>query len=251
MFKTAWVTGAGKGIGRALALRLAADGTRVAASARTATDLDALAAEAARLPGRILPFVLDVTDRDAVRRAVAAIDGALAPLDLVVLNAGTHRPVRADDLEPEVFEDLWRVNVMGVVNGLSAVLPAMLERGGGHIAVMASVAGYTGLPTGAAYGATKAAVIHLCESLRPELEGRGVRLSVINPGFVRTPLTDRNAFPMPFLIDAEEAAERIRAGLAAGRYEIAFPRRMAWALKVLAMLPAAVRVAIKRRMLPR
>lgn len=251
MFGTAWVTGAGKGIGRALALRLASDGTQVAASARTASDLETLAAEAAPLPGRILPFALDVTDGDAVRRVATDIERVLSPLDLVVLNAGTHRPVRAGALQPETFEALWRVNVMGVVNGLAAVLPAMLARGGGHVAVVASVAGYTGLPTGAAYGATKAALINLCESLKPELDGRGVRLSVINPGFVRTPLTDRNVFPMPFLIDAEEAAERIRAGLLAGRYEIAFPRRMVWALKTLALLPAPLRFALKRRMLPR
>jgi NADP-dependent 3-hydroxy acid dehydrogenase YdfG len=251
MFESAWVTGAGKGIGRALAKRLAEHGTRVAVSARTFADLDSLVAETAGRPGRILPFALDVTNGDAMRETVNAIHGVLDRLDLVVLNAGTHRPAHAAALDPETFEALWRVNVMGVVNGLAAVLPRMIEQGRGHVGVVASVAGYTGLPTGAAYGATKAALINLCEALKPELDIHGVRISIINPGFVRTPLTDRNDFPMPFLIDADEAAERIHAGLLAGRYEIAFPRRMVWLLKALAMLPAPLRLALKRRMIPR
>ena len=251
MYRTAWITGAGKGIGRALALRLAAAGTNVAASARTAGDLKGLANEAAGLPGTVTSYVLDVTDSDAVNAAASEILRDFETLDLVVFNAGTHTPITLDTFDPKVFETLWWVNVMGVVHGLAAILPHMTARRDGHVAIVGSVAGYTGLPTGAAYGASKAALINLCEALKPELDGYGIRLSVINPGFVKTPLTERNEFPMPFLIGAEEAAERIHAGLMSGRFEIAFPRRMVWLLKLLRALPTPLRFAVARRMLPR
>ena len=129
------------------------------------------------------------------------------------------------------------VNYMGVVNGLDAVLATLIHRRQGHIAIVSSVAGYGGLPNAAAYGATKAALINLCESLYTQLGDYGVMISVINPGFVRTPLTDRNKFPMPFLMEPKEAAKVIFSGMAKKKFEIAFPRMFVLILKFLKILP--------------
>ncbi len=241
----AWVTGASSGIGRALALRLVAEGWTVVASARSAHGLDALAAEA---PG-IVPWPLDVTDRAAVAAAVAGMEAAHGPLDLAVLNAGTHVPMGAADFSADTVRRLLEVNTMGAVNGLEALLPRMRERRWGRVAVVASVAGYRGLPYAAAYSASKAAVIALCESLRPELARDGVVIQVINPGFVDTPLTERNDFPMPDIITAKDAADAIMRGLSGTRFEIAFPRRFAFGMKVLRGLPYGVFFAITKRML--
>jgi short-subunit dehydrogenase len=242
----AWVTGASKGIGRALALRLARDGWSVAASARTNTELEALAAEGRA--GALHPLVLDITDASATPDTIAAIEAKLGPIDLAVLNAGTYVPTGVAPFEAKAFRDQFEINVMGTVNGLAGLVPRMTARRSGHIAVVASVAGYRGLPNAAAYGATKAALINMCEALKVELEPHGVAVSVICPGFVKTPLTDKNSFPMPFLISAETAAEEIARGLASGRFEIAFPRVFAGIMKTLRVMPNALFFAIARRL---
>lgn len=246
--RIAWITGAGKGIGRALALRLARDGWMIAASARTASDLEELTASAPS--GALHPFVLDVTDSAATQAAVAEIERRLGAIDLVVLNAGTYVPTDVTPFNPEAFRVQFEVNVMGVVYGLSAIMPIFVARGRGHIAVMSSVAGYRGLPAAAAYGATKAALINMCESMKTELEPHGVTVSVICPGFVKTPLTDKNTFPMPFLIEADAAADYIVRGLAARKFEIAFPPLFALIMKTLKILPNALFFALSRRMRP-
>jgi len=248
MSKTAWCTGAGKGIGRAVVLKLARQGFRVAASARSSEDLKALADEAREFGGTIAPFPVDVTDDSAMRDASARIEDRLGPLDLVILNAGTHIPDSAANISVETVRTLVETNLMGTVHGLAAVLPRMMERGRGRIAVVSSVAGYRGLPGAAGYGATKAALINLCEALKPELDRAGVDLKLINPGFVKTPLTDRNDFPMPFLMEVDTAAERIVRGLASSRFEVTFPRRFTWMLEVLRMLPYGLYFALTRRL---
>ena len=250
MNRTVWITGASSGIGRALALRFAAGGDRVIVSARDSAALTALA-EDASVGGRIDPRPLDVTDQEAVAATCRAIDEDGGPIDITVFNAGTHIPMGAADFSPDTVRRLMAVNVFGVANGLAAVMPRMMDRRAGHIAIVSSVAGYRGLPTAAAYGATKAALINMAESLKPELDQHGVRLSLINPGFVRTPLTDRNPFPMPFLIEADKAAERIERGLNAGAFEITFPRRFTWMLKMARCLPYALYFPIVRRMTQR
>ncbi len=248
--RVAWCTGAGKGIGRSLALELAQRGWVVAASSRTVSDLDQLADDAKqRSRGRIFPYPLDVVDATANERTAAAIRADLGAIDLAVLNAGTHIPVNARNFSVEPFRTLLETNILGVVNGIAAVLPQMRERASGHIAVVASVAGYCGLPSAAAYGATKAALITMCEALKPELDTMGIAISVVNPGFVRTPLTDKNPFPMPFLIDADVAARRIADGLARGRFEVAFPWPMVTLLKLLRTLPYPLFFAITRRLM--
>ncbi len=242
-----WITGASSGIGRAVALRLARDGAVVAASARSAAELESLAAECRPGPGRIVPFTLDVADEGASRLAVAEIEARLGPIGTAILNAGTHMPMGARDFSAATARRLMEVNYMGVVNALAALLPRLVERRRGHLAIVASVAGYRGLPTAAAYGPTKAALINLCECLKPELDSLGIGLQLVNPGFVRTPLTDRNEFPMPFLVEVEDAAARICAGLAGRRFEVAFPRRFVLLLKLARLLPYRAYFAAVRR----
>ena len=234
----AWITGASSGIGRALALRLADAGWQVAATARSA---EALAALAAARPGRIRAAPADVTDAEAMRAAHdAAVQAEGRPVALAVLNAGLWRPMGAADFDAAAFRAMMDVNLAGTANALAAVLPGMLARGGGQVALMASLAGYRGLPRAAGYGASKAALISLAETLRFDLEPRGVLIGVINPGFVRTPMTDRNDFAMPLLLEPDDAAARIAAGLAAGRFEVAFPAGLVWPLRLLRLLPAAL-----------
>ena len=243
----AWVTGAGKGIGRGLAKRLAVDGWIVCASARTAADLENLAATCPA--GNLHPYVLDITDPSATRGVLAAIEAEWGPPDLAILNAGTHIPVTAAHLDAEPFRRLMETNVMGTVYGLTNLLPIMRRRGYGHIAVVSSLAGYRGLPTSAAYGASKAALINMCEALHPELDAMGIKLQVINPGFVETPLTDQNNFEMPFLVTVDEATQHIMRGLVSDRFEVSFPRRFAFIMKVLRILPDRLFFAVARRMI--
>ena len=241
----AWVTGASSGIGEALALRLARDGRRVIASARNAAALDDLAR---RADGRIAPAPLDVTDAAACASRVDEIEAAHGEIALAVLNAGTHRPMSADDFTVETMRALVEINLMGVANCLAPLLARMRARRRGHIAVVASVAGYGGLPTAAAYGATKAALINMTESLKPDCDRLGIKLQLVNPGFVKTPLTDRNDFPMPFLMPVDEAVDALVAGLAGERFEIVFPRRFALLLKMLNAVPYGAYFALVRRM---
>jgi NADP-dependent 3-hydroxy acid dehydrogenase YdfG len=231
--RSVWVTGASQGIGRALALELARTGARVAISARSAEALVNLAREHQGLH----PEPLDVTDAPAVADAVAHIEQVQGPLDLAVLNAGVYQPVPRGLAAPDVFAEHMAVNYQGVVNGLCAVLPGMRARGRGQVAVVASVAGYRGLPQAAAYGPTKAALINLAETLRLELRGSGVDLRLVNPGFVATRLTAQNRFAMPSILTPEDAAHRILCGLKGSGFEIAFPFGFATWMKLLRLLP--------------
>ncbi|MDI7862626.1 SDR family NAD(P)-dependent oxidoreductase [Rhizobiaceae bacterium n13] len=244
--KVAWITGASSGIGRELALRLARDGWTVAASARNASVLQDLS-EA--MQDRIHAFPVDVTDRSAVAATLSLVEETLGEISLAVFGAGTYTRETAETFDTLLIGEMVDLNLMGTVHCLEAVMRRMLPRRRGHIAVMASVSGYTGLPGAAGYGATKAALINMCEALYPELKEKGVQLSLINPGFVDTPLTRMNDFPMPFMISAEAAADHIARGLRAGKFEIAFPWKMALAMKMLSALPARIRFAITRRML--
>ena len=228
-----WITGASSGIGRALALEMAARGWTVYATARNAEALEALAAEK---PGAILPRPGDVTDRAAMADLVAGIE-AERPIALAVLNAGVYYPMRAQEFSAETVAQTFAVNVNGVANGLDPLLKAMIGRRRGHVALVASVAGYRGLPRAAAYSATKAALIAMAEALAFDLIDLNVRISVVNPGFVETDATAVNDFEMPFLMQTGDAAKRIADGLAKPGFEIAFPTRFALILKTLGLLP--------------
>ena len=218
--RRAWVTGAGSGIGRALVQRLAADGWLVAASARTEADLASLAAGA---PGRIVAFPLDVTDKAAVTTAAVAIEAQLGPLDLVVLNAGTYRPVTATSFSTDAWREMVEVNLLGTVNCLAAIMPAMIARRSGHIAVVSSLTGHVGLPSASAYGATKAALINMCEALHPELEAEGVQALRHQPRLRRYAADPQERLPhaLPDLVGRGGGADHARAEI--GQVRDRFP----------------------------
>jgi NAD(P)-dependent dehydrogenase (short-subunit alcohol dehydrogenase family) len=233
--KRVWVLGASQGIGQAIARALLTRGARVALSARNRQALDALAAAAP--PGATLVLPLDVTRPETITAGFASLCSQWGALDLALIVAGTHRPMRAWELSDEAARMLVETNLMGVLNTLSAIVPGMLSQGGGGIGIVSSVAGYRGLPTALIYGATKAALINLAETLYLDLRPRGISVYLINPGFVRTPLTDRNEFNMPALISAEEAAQKTLAGIERGSFEIHYPKRFTSAMKLLRLLP--------------
>ncbi|MBO6561249.1 MAG: SDR family NAD(P)-dependent oxidoreductase [Nisaea sp.] len=239
-----WITGASSGIGLALAERMMRDGWTVAGSARSA---EAMAELEKRHPEKFFAYPLDVTDEAAAKETVARIREERGRLDLAVLAAGTHLPVEIEELETKPFRTLLEVNLMGVVNCLAAVVPGFISARKGHIAVVSSVAGYGGLPTAAAYGGTKAALNNMTAALKFDLDRYGVKTQLVCPGFVRTPLTDRNPFPMPFLMEPEDAAEAFYKGLQSDRFEITFPRRFAIILKLLNALPYSLYFGLVKR----
>lgn len=237
-----WLVGASTGIGRALAELLHRLGAQVIVSARQRAALEAFVHQH---PGS-LALPLDVTDAAAVR---AATEAALAggPLDLVCYCAGYYQPMRATALDlPELLRH-HEVNTVGALYLLDAVLPGLLARGRGHLSLVSSVAGYRGLPQSLAYGPTKAALINLAETLYLDLQPQGLGVSVINPGFVETPLTANNTFHMPALISPAQAAQAIVQGWSRGEFEIHFPKRFTRMLKALRPMPDGVYFgAIKR-----
>jgi NAD(P)-dependent dehydrogenase (short-subunit alcohol dehydrogenase family) len=233
--KTVWIVGASTGIGRATALLLHARGARVIVSARAA---DALQELACAHPGAI-PLPMDVTDPQSVSHAIERID-ALGGTDGVMYCAGHYRPMRADALDAVELMRHLQVNYIGALNVLGPTLPRLLARprDTAFVSLVGSVAGYVGLPNSIAYGPTKAALIHLAQTLFLDLRPMGVAVSLINPGFVDTPLTAPNRHAMPAKISAEEAATAILQGWSRGQFEIHFPRRFSLAMKLLALLPA-------------
>jgi NAD(P)-dependent dehydrogenase (short-subunit alcohol dehydrogenase family) len=234
-WRVVWITGASTGIGAAIAEQLAKAGVVVATSARK---VDVLIANS-RLNSNLRPYPLDVTDAAVVAATFMRIEKELGPVDLVIAGAGTYAPLRLDDFKPEAFQSTYHVNYLGVINVLSAVLPTFRRRKLGHVSWIASVAGYIGLPKAATYGPTKAALINLAECLQPELAVEGITTSIINPGFVKTPLTAQNDFDMPFLMEVDEAARLTIAGLAAKKFEISYPWKFVLILKTLRLLPYA------------
>jgi short-subunit dehydrogenase len=241
----AWLIGASRGMGLEVGRQLAAAGWRVTLSAR---DPDRLAQAASELGAAAL--ALDITDRDAVSAGAAQMFAADPPT-LIMINAGDYEPMSLAAFDAALFERLNRVNYLGVVNVIGAVTAPMRDHGGGQILINASAAGYRGLPGAAPYSAPKAAAIHLAEALHPEAARWGIRLRVINPGFVRSRLTAKNRFRMPAMLEPEQAARRIVARLDSRSFEISFPRRLVWPLKLLRCLPYALYFRlIARKVLP-
>lgn len=231
-----WITGASSGIGAALAHELAARGCVIAATARNATALGVLGDNVSNIHA----FAGDITDRTGMVALVEAIERDLGPINLAVLNAGIYLPTNFPEFDADIFDRSFEVNLGGTVNCLAPLVPLMSARRSGRIAIVSSVAGYGGLPTSAAYGATKAALFNLGESLAMDLADHGVKISMIAPGFVKTPATDVNTFPMPFIISAQDAAQRIADGLEKGQAHIAFPKRFSFLLRLINLLPRGV-----------
>ncbi len=230
--KSVWLVGASTGIGKACAEALHAAGAKVCVSARQADKLlDFVNAH----PGS-MALSVDVTHGAALRAAAQEVQ-AQQGLDLVVFCAGYYKGQRATDFDLADMEKHWQVNYQGALLLLDAVLPLMLPQQRGHISMISSVAGYRGLPMGLAYAPTKAALTNLAESLYMDLQDSQIGVSVVCPGFVETPLTAHNSFEMPALITPEKAAQYMLQGWRDGVFEIHFPKRFSYFLKLLQMLP--------------
>jgi short-subunit dehydrogenase len=231
------VTGASSGIGRALARVLAAEGARVGLVARRREQLEALAEEVRAAGGTAAVAAADVADRGQVNAAVEEVRGRLGPVDLLIANAGVGAPTLIEPMNVGDVEKMLRVNVLGVVYAVEAVLPEMLRRGRGHVAGVSSLAAYKGLPGESGYCASKAAVNAFLEGLRIQLRGRGIAVTTICPGFVLTPMTEINDFHMPWLLQPDEAARRILRALHRRKKVYNFPWQMSLLMKVTAWLP--------------
>ena len=230
--RVVWLVGASSGIGLATAKILHARGAKVIVSARNAVAL----AEFEAAHADSLGIALDATDRDAMSSAVARIVARYGRIDMALYCAGHYAALRATefDLEQMLLHD--KVNYVGALYMLDAVLPVLLRQKAGHLSLVSSVAGYRGLPNALAYGPTKAALISLAQTLYLDLQPQGIGVSVICPGFVETPLTAQNEFKMPALIQPADAAREMLAGWAAGEFEIHFPKRFTRFLKALSHL---------------
>ncbi len=239
--KRVWLVGAASGIGLALADALIAAGAQVAVSARR----EALLQQ--HFAGRALVLALDVTDAAATRAAAQQLQQDWQGIDVVMALAGDYLPMSVQALDLPRAQQIVAVNLQGVLNLLAAVKDDLLTHGSGHFSIVASVAGYGGLPNSLAYGASKAGAINLAQSLWLELRAAGIGVSVINPGFVATPLTAGNTFPMPFLISTEQAVQQILRGLARGEFEIHFPKTFSRLLKLINLLPHRWYFAVVRR----
>jgi short-subunit dehydrogenase len=239
--ETIWIIGASEGIGAALAREWAQRGARVIISARSQDRLDVLAAE---LGAGHIPLALDVSDRNSIDEAAAEIS-KIGALDRIVHLAAIYDPGKIADLDPDKAAKIVSTNLTGSFH-IAQVGPTLLKDGG-QLALCGSVAGYIGLPQGQIYSATKAGVINLAESLRAELAGR-IDVRLINPGFVDTRLTQRNDFRMPAMVTPQRAATAIIDGLCSRRFEVHFPRRLTWGLKVLSALPYWAAMPLTKRL---
>ena len=244
MASRVWIVGGSTGIGAALAKAYLEEGYQVLISARNEERLSKLAES---IGCQFMP--LDVTDQNACISAWTDICQGSIP-DKVIISSGTHQEMPVTEFNAKNCESLMQVNYFGVVYLLEAILPTFLKSGG-QIGVISSLAGYRGLPYASSYGASKAALINLCESLRVELEDSNVDIRLINPGFVKTPLTDKNQFKMPSLISPEQAAGEIVRGLKGQGFEIRFPKLFAATLALLRHLPYKLYFPLVKRVTKR
>ena len=245
--KTVVITGASSGIGSALAKELAKRGARVGVLARRQDYLQKLVDDVRATGGTVEAEPGDVTDRSGLRKAIETLETKLGPVDALIANAGVSFPSGADPVAVDDVEMMMRVNFLGVVHAFDAVLPGMLLRGVGQLVAISSLAAYKGLPGSAGYCASKAAVNTFCESLRIELGPRGVAVTAVCPGFIRTPMTAAQTNPMPFLMDADVAARRIADALLRRPAVFNFPWLMSRLMRITRWLPDRV---IRRRVMP-
>lgn len=211
-----WIVGASEGLGRALAMEMSRAGAELVLSARNG---DKLAEVVASLPGKARAVTIDVSDTGSVRTAAAEA----GEIDGVVHMAAVYWPMTAQDWDADRVETMCDVNFTGAVRVMGAVVPAMVKRGRGQIVLTGSLSGFRGLPGAIGYGASKAAVMHLAETMRADLQGSGVEVQLVNPGFIRTRLTDMNTFRMPFIMEPEEAAKRFFAQMNRRSFSANFP----------------------------
>ena len=239
-----WLTGASSGIGEALIANLVSNGWRVAISARSDDKLKTLADQ---YPGKVFAYPVDITDDKAVASTVEAIETDHGPIARAILNAGVYLSINAENPRFEDYAKTFDVNLKGAAACVCALTPRMCERRTGQIVIVSSATAFGGMPTATAYGATKAGLLNMAEGLAIELHRYGVHVQCVTPGFVDTPAQDDNDFPKPFMVSADTAAKRIARGMTRSRFEITFPRRFTWALKLIYALPRNWHIALVRK----
>ena len=231
--KKIWITGASSGIGKAVAEKFASEGWRVAVSARRKEILENMAKNQ-----NIFSFPLDVTDQEQINNIFKNILSEFGSLDLCLFSSGTYEPKDEQKIDPEKIRNVINVNFLGVIDCVKAVEEYFKNKKSGHISIVSSIAGYRGLPNSSGYGPSKAALTNFCESIYFDFKKFGVRVSIISPGFIKTPLTEKNEFPMPFLKTVDYAADKVFKGLVkTNAFEIHFPKGLTLTLKFLRILP--------------
>jgi len=232
--KVIWITGASTGIGKALAIKFSKNGWNVAISARRLELLE----EISKQNENIFSFPLDVTNKDECNKVFSEIKNKFGQIDLCIFSTGTWDPKKEKEIDVKQIENVMKVNFFGTVNSIKSVEKYFKELGKGHISIVSSIAGYRGLPNSTGYGPSKSALNNLTESLYFDFKKYGVRVSLISPGFIKTPMTDKNNFKMPFLKTTEYAADKIYSGLInTNAFEIHFPKQLTIVLKILKILP--------------
>lgn len=235
--RVCFITGASSGLGAELAVRLAREGYDLGLSARREGLLSKVAAEVQREGGRAEVFPCDVSNRDQITEAIQSCEKEIGPVDLLVANAGMSINTRVEAFDSAEVERVICVNLLGAVYATEAVLQGMLKRGRGQIVAVSSIAGFAGLPMSAAYSASKGGMTNFFESLRIDLQGSGVDVTVITPGFVRTPMTAHNRHAMPFLMDLEPAVELMVRAIRKRKKSLAFPWPLAAAAWIARIFP--------------
>jgi|TARA_Y100000817_G_scaffold98202_1_gene76587 short-subunit dehydrogenase len=243
--KVIWITGASTGIGKALAIKFSQNGWKVAISARREALLNEIASE----NKNIFAFPFDVTDKEKCNSTFNLIKNKFDNIDLCVFSTGTWDPKKEKEIDVEQIENVMKINFFGTLNCIKSVESYFKTRGYGQISIVSSIAGYRGLPNSTGYGPSKSALNNLAESLYFDFKRHGVRVSLISPGFIKTPMTDKNDFKMPFLKSPEFAAEKIYNGLVNSKsFEIDFPKQLTITLKLLKILPIKLYFKIVERM---
>ena len=232
--KVIWITGASSGIGKSLAIKFANEGWQVAASARR----ENLLKELSNTNSNIHSFPLDVTDSEKCKDVSTEIINKLENIEICIFCTGIHDPKSEKSLDLEKVRKIMEVNFFGTVNSINSVYDYFKKKRSGHISMVSSVAGYRGLPAGGAYCASKSALTTFAESLYFDMKRFNVRVSVIHPGFIKTPMTDQNDFPMPMIKSPEFAANKIFKGLTQSNvFEIHFPKQFTFIMKILKIMP--------------
>ncbi len=232
--KVIWITGASTGIGKAIAIKFSKNGWNVAISARRLELLEKISKQ----NQNVFSFPLDVTNKDNCHKVFSEIKNKLGKIDLCVFSTGTWDPKKEKEIDVEQIENVMKVNFFGTLNSIKSVEKYFKDLGEGHISIVSSIAGYRGLPNSTGYGPSKSALNNLAESLYFDFKRYGVRVSLISPGFIKTPMTDKNDFKMPFLKTTEYAADKIYDGLVnSNAFEIHFPKELTLVLKFLKILP--------------
>ena len=245
--KKIWITGASSGIGKAAAEKFAKEGWKVAVSARRKEILDIMAQDQ-----NISSFPLDITNRDQINNVFKNILNEFDDLDLCLFSSGTYEPKDEQSIDPNKIKNVINVNFLGVIDCVKTVEKYFKNKKSGHISIVSSIAGYRGLPNSSGYGPSKAALTNFSESIYFDFKKFGVRVSIVSPGFIKTPLTDKNEFSMPFLKTPDYAAEKIFNGLVkSNAFEIHFPKGLTLVLKFLRILPYKLYLVIVDKLVKR